>query len=185
MGVTPDLLMVGPNGARSSTEMRNGVRLESSKLDAKMLMAALQQVVRWIVYWNLRRVDDRALPVLRTVFEDAPLVSAQSFATGYVRVNEQRASDGLPALSDEEGGNRFIPPPAPAGAAFSAAPQSTTAAVSDVPATPAAPGSAPAASPFPDSAPSTGMPSLSATTQSLPMSSHSRTSRAVFARAQR
>jgi hypothetical protein len=181
MGTTPDVLVAGPNGSRASTNTRDGVRLESSKLDAKMVCAALSQIARWVVWWNLRRDDARGLPILRTVFDDAAPISAQTMATGKVRVNEARAADGLPALSDADGGNLFVPAPmsAPAPGGFSAAPARTAEYAS----APSA-GSAPAASPFPPSTPSAGgMPDLlSSRTPTSPTSSLSPTSPRRFAR---
>lgn len=181
MGVSPDLLMVGANGGRSSTDSRDGVRLESSKLDAKMLMGTLTRAARWVVWYNLRRAD-APMPVLRTVFEDARPVDAIAMSTGRVRVNQVLAGVGLPALSDEDGGNAFVPAPQTA-AAQQGVPASFTAPTAATATT--APGSAPAASPFPTSGTPAGMPSLSAMTPTSPTSSRSRMSRAVFARAQR
>lgn len=110
VGTTPDVLVAGPNGARASTDTRDGVRLESSKLDAKMVCAALSQIARWVVFYNLRRDDSRGLPLLRTVFDDAAPISPTAIATGKIRVNEIRTGEHLPALTDEDGGSRFFVP---------------------------------------------------------------------------
>jgi phage gp29-like protein len=115
VGTTPDVLMVGPNGLGSAgTNARDGVRLESSKLDAKMVCAALSQIARWVVWWNLRRDDSRGLPLFSVQFDDARTVSAQAVSAGVVRKNELRAGEGLPPLAD--GGDAFVvTTPAPVG----------------------------------------------------------------------
>lgn len=154
-GVSPDLLMSGVNGSRASDTLRDGVRCEGSKLDSVLMWGSIvRDCVAPLIAYNLRR-NDVPLPIIESVFDDAVAVRPETIATGKVRVNEARAGNGLPALSDEDGGNDFIPAPQTAAA--------PAPVFSDVPASPAtpAPGSAPAASPFPISPLSAGgMPTL-------------------------
>lgn len=154
-GVSPDLLMSGVNGSRASDTLRDGVRCEGSKLDSVLMWGSIvRDCVAPLLTYNLRR-NDVPLPIVESVFDDAVAVRPETIATGKVRVNEARAGNGLPALSDEDGGNDFIPAPQTAAA--------PAPVFSDVPTTPAtpAPGSAPAASPFQTSPLSAGgMPTL-------------------------
>lgn len=166
-GVPPDLVIAGPNGSRAALNTRDGLRTEGSVFDdANMWGAWIRCVVKPLRKFNMRR-EDVPLPVIRSQFDDSQALDAVALGTGFVKVNEMRAGVGLPALSDEDGGSRFIPAPAAPGAAPGAAPSYgggyTSGPVADVPAAPAptAPRSAPAASPFPPSPRSAGgMPSL-------------------------
>lgn len=106
LGVSPDLYLSGANGSRSSTETRDGVRLEGSKLDATLMWGSItRDVVRWLAYYNLRRADI-PLPVITTLFDDTLPITRDAIDTGSVRVNEVRSSLGLPAWSVEDGGER-------------------------------------------------------------------------------
>ena len=181
LGVSPDLYLSGANGSRSSTETRDGVRLEGSKLDATLMWGSItRDVVRWLAYYNLRRADI-PMPVITTLFDDTLPITADAINVGAVRINEVRASLGLPAWSVEDGGEniaRPAPPPAPAGVPF-AEPAPVEEVVADTL------GGASTASPFQTSAGSAGgMPALSTTSTSSVTSAPSPTKprRRVFAR---
>jgi phage gp29-like protein len=104
LGVSPDLYLSGANGSRSSTETRDGVRLEGSKLDATLMWGSItRDVVRWLAYSNLSRADI-PMPVITTLFDDTLPITADAINVGAVRINEVRASLGLPAWSVEDGG---------------------------------------------------------------------------------
>ena len=104
LGVSPDLYLSGANGSRSSTETRDGVRLEGSKLDATLMWGSItRDVVRWLAYYNLRRADI-PLPIITTLFDDTLPITADAINVGAVRINEVRSSLGLPAWSVEDGG---------------------------------------------------------------------------------
>jgi hypothetical protein len=188
LGVSPDLYLSGANGSRSSTETRDGVRLENSKLDSTLMWGSItRDVVRWLAYYNLRRADI-PLPVIETLFDDSLPITRDAIDTGSVRVNEIRASLGLPAWSVEDGGEEVAKiqlPPAPPGSPlpFEAAPPVETGSPSIEASSPAtAPGGAPAALPFSTSQGSAhGMPALSmtsATSQTSSLSATPRTGRA-------
>ena len=170
LGVSPDLYLSGANGSRSSTETRDGVRLENSKLDSTLMWGSItRDVVRWLAYYNLRRADI-PLPVIETLFDDSLPITRDAIDTGSVRVNEIRASLGLPAWSVEDGGENIakieLAPMAPASPLpFEAAPSVETGSPSIEVVTPADTlGGASAASPFQTSAGSAhGMPALSMT----------------------
>ena len=181
LGVSPDLYLSGANGSRSSTETRDGVRLEGSKLDATLMWGSItRDVVRWLAYYNLRRADI-PMPVITTLFDDTLPITADAINVGAVRINEVRASLGLPAWSVEDGGEdiaRPAPPPAPAGVPF-AEPAPVEEVVADTL------GGASTASPFQTSAGSAGgMPALSTMPSSSPTSAVSPTTprRRVYAR---
>ena len=181
LGVSPDLYLSGANGSRSSTETRDGVRLEGSKLDATLMWGSItRDVVRWLAYYNLRRADI-PMPVITTLFDDTLPITADAINVGAVRINEVRASLGLPAWSVEDGGEdiaRPAPPPAPAGVPF-AEPAPVKEVVADTL------GGASTASPFQTSAVSAGgMPALSTMPSSSPTSAVSPTTprRRVYAR---
>lgn len=107
LGVSPDLYLSGANGSRSSTETRDGVRLEGSKLDATLMWGSItRDVVRWLAYYNLRRADI-PLPVITTLFDDTLPITPDAINVGAVRINEVRASLGLPAWSVEDGGEEI------------------------------------------------------------------------------
>jgi hypothetical protein len=188
LGVSPDLYLSGANGSRSSTETRDGVRLEGSKLDATLMWGSItRDVVRWLAYYNLRRADI-PMPVITTLFDDTLPITRDAIDTGSVRVNEIRASLGLPAWSVEDGGEniaRVQLPPAPPGSPlpFEAAPPVQTGLPSAEALAPAETlGGASTASPFQTSAGSAhGMPALSmtsATSQTSSLSATPRTGRA-------
>jgi len=110
LGVSPDLYLSGANGSRASTETRDGVRLEGSKLDATLMWGSItRDVVRWLAYYNLRRADI-PLPVITTLFDDTLPITRDAIDTGSVKVNEIRASLGLPAWSVEDGGEDIAKP---------------------------------------------------------------------------
>jgi phage gp29-like protein len=184
LGVSPDLYLSGANGSRSSTETRDGVRLENSKLDSTLMWGSItRDVVRWLAYYNLRRADI-PLPVIETLFDDSLPITRDAIDTGSVRVNEIRASLGLPAWSVEDGGEniaRVQLPPAPPGTQlpFEAAPPVETGSPSIEAVTPADTlGGASTASPFQTSAGSAhGMPALSMTSATSRTSSLSATPR--------
>jgi len=112
LGVSPDLYLSGANGSRASTETRDGVRLEGSKLDATLMWGSItRDVVRWLAYYNLRRADI-PLPVITTLFDDTLPITRDAIDTGSVKVNEIRASLGLPAWSVEDGGEDIAKPAA-------------------------------------------------------------------------
>ena len=107
LGVSPDLYLSGANGSRSSTETRDGVRLEGSTLDATLMWGSItRDVVRWLAYYNLRRADI-PLPVITTLFDDTLPITPDAINVGAVRINEVRASLGLPAWSVEDGGEEI------------------------------------------------------------------------------
>jgi hypothetical protein len=117
LGVSPDLYLAGANGSRSATETRDGVRLEGSKLDATLMWGSItRDVVRWLAYYNLRRADI-PLPIITTLFDDTLPITPDAINVGAVRINEVRASLGLPAWSVEDGGESIAEPPAAAAAA--------------------------------------------------------------------
>ena len=114
LGVSPDLYLSGANGSRSSTETRDGVRLEGSKLDATLMWGSItRDVVRWLAYYNLRRADI-PLPIIETLFDDTLPITPDAINVGAVRINEVRASLGLPAWSVEDGGENIAEPAAAA-----------------------------------------------------------------------
>lgn len=125
IGVSPDLLLSGPNGSRSATETRDGVRLENSKMDARLMWAAIiDQCVRYIAHYN-RFNPDVPMPVIQSVFDDNPEIPESLIKCGAVTVNEVRAGMGLPLWTEGQGGHRIasfedpvvneppVPPPTP------------------------------------------------------------------------
>ena len=156
MGVPPDLVIAGPNGSRAALNTRDGLRTEGSVFDdANMWGSWIRCVVKPLRKYNMRR-EDVPLPVIRSTFDNAQAIPAEIIAAGVAKRNELRASCGLSALPDDEGGEDFYAPPmaTPPGGGY--VPEVTT-----TPPAPTAPRSAPAASPFPRSTPSAGgMPSL-------------------------
>lgn len=181
MGVPPDMIIASANGSRAALSTRDGLRTEGSIFDdAAMWGSWIRYVVKPIRKFNMRR-EDVPLPVIRGTFDNAQPIPTEILTTGRVRYNEARASVGLQALGDDEGGDEFIPAPAPAapsyGGGFSSAP------VTPATPPPASPGGAPAASPFPTSPLSAGgMPALSTTSPTSPTSSHSAVNPRRFAR---
>lgn len=176
LGVSPDLYLSGANGSRSSTETRDGVRLEGSKLDATLMWNSItRDVVRWLAYYNLRRADI-PLPIIETLFDDTLPITPDAINVGAVRINEVRASLGLPAWSVEDGGENIAKPAAMAPAPLPGMPfEDEPALPVEMPADDTL-GGASAASPFPTSAVSAhGMPALSTTHSTWPTSAVSPT----------
>ena len=175
LGVSPDLYLSGANGSRSATETRDGVRLEGSKLDATLMWGSINRdVVRWLAYYNLRRADI-PLPQITTLFDDTLPITPDAINVGAVRINEVRASLGLPAWSAEDGGENIAKPAAVAapmpGVPFEDAPVLPV----EMPADDTL-GGASAASPFPTSVASAGgMPALSTMRSTWPTSAASPT----------
>lgn len=176
LGVSPDLYLSGANGSRSSTETRDGVRLEGSKLDATLMWNSItRDVVRWLAYYNLRRADI-PLPIIETLFDDTLPITPDAINVGAVRINEVRASLGLPAWSVEDGGENIAKPAAMAPAPLPGVPfEDEPALPVEMPADDTL-GGASAASPFPTSVASAGgMPALSTMRSTWPTSAASPT----------
>lgn len=103
IGVSPDLIMSGPNGSRSSTETRDGVRLESSKMDARLMWSAINRdCVRWIAWFN-GFGPEVPMPIIESVFEDGITIPADAIKAGLVTNNEYRRSIGLEAWPEPQG----------------------------------------------------------------------------------
>ena len=110
MGVPPDLVIASVNGSRSALDTRDGLRTEGSKFDdAAMWGSWVRGPVTWLRRYNMRR-EDVPLPVIASQFDDALPIPADILATGIVKRNQILASAGLPALGDDEGGDRFYVP---------------------------------------------------------------------------
>lgn len=177
LGVSPDLYLSGANGSRSSTETRDGVRLEGSKLDATLMWGSItRDVVRWLAYYNLRRADI-PLPIIETLFDDTLPITPDAINVGAVRINEVRASLGLPAWSVEDGGENIAKPAAAApvlpGVPFEDAPPDVEATHETIN---EAPGGARSGVPFQTSPGSAGgMPALSTMRSTWPTSAASPT----------
>jgi hypothetical protein len=62
-----------------------------------------------LAYYNLRRADI-PMPVITTLFDDTLPITRDAIDTGSVKVNEIRASLGLPAWSVEDGGEDIAKP---------------------------------------------------------------------------
>lgn len=105
IGVSPDLLLTGPNGSRSSTETRDGVRLENSKMDARLMWATIiDQCVRYIAHYN--RFDPEVpMPIIGSVFDDTVPIPDSLIKAGCATVNEVRSGMGLPLWTKEQGGD--------------------------------------------------------------------------------
>lgn len=161
LGVSPDLLLSGANGSRSSTETRDGVRLESSKMDAALMWGSIvRDVCPWLSLYNLRR-SDVPLPIISTVWDDSVPVARDTIDVGGATINDVRRGNGLPAW------------PAATGDVVASI---ATAAPAPVPGFAQ---EAPAAIPFPHAA--HGLPTLTHT-PTMPTSSASQTSPRRFAR---
>jgi len=187
IGVAPDLMRSGPNGSRASDEVKDGIRVEGSELDATLMWGSFtRDVARTIAVYN--RFDPAVpMPVIASVFDNAVAVTPHVAATGRVTYDQMLAGNGLPPLA--EGGDQFYVPataaPAYGFSALSASEPTPAASTPAAPATPAS-GGAPAASPFPTSPLSAGgMPALSTHTPTSPTSSLSPTSPRRFARVPR
>jgi hypothetical protein len=145
LGVSPDLILTGPNGSRASTGERKGIMVEGTKLDAAMMWGSVvRDVVTWIAYYNMRR-SDVPFPVLKSTFDDAVAVTRDAIDVGAVDVNEVRARLGLAPWTEAQGGKKIAAlPVAPAY------PGAQPAAMAAVPlAAEPSPGGAPASPPFP------------------------------------
>ena len=107
LGVSPDLILQGQNGSRSANETRDGIRLESSKMDAKLMWSAItRDCVRWIAHFN--GFDPAVpMPIIESVFEDAIEISDSVINAGCATNNEVRKAAGLPAWSIEQGGENI------------------------------------------------------------------------------
>lgn len=139
----------GANGSRSAEETRNGVRLESTAQDSRLVLGSfVSGPLAWAIAYNGLDPDPSCLPHMATVFaDDTKPVDAVALSARVVKNNEYRKALGLPPI-DGPWGEQFA----------QAAPQYGSA-----PTTPDAPGGAPAGSPFkqPRSGPLGGMPDLS------------------------
>jgi hypothetical protein len=134
-----------------------------------------RDVVRWLAYYNLRRADI-PLPIIETLFDDTLPITPDAINVGAVRINEVRASLGLPAWSVEDGGENIAKPAAMAPAPLPGMPfEDEPALPVEMPADDTL-GGASAASPFPTSAVSAhGMPALSTMRSTWPTSAASPT----------
>lgn len=103
IGVSPDLLMSGINGSRSSSETRDGIRLESSKMDARLMWSAINRdCVAWIKHFN--GFDPAVpLPIIETIFDDTIAIPSDAIKAGLVTNNEYRKSIGLESWPDPQG----------------------------------------------------------------------------------
>jgi len=145
IGVSPDLILTGPNGSRASTDSRKGIMVEGTKLDASMMWGSIvRDVVTWIAYYNMRR-SDVPFPIIKSLFDDAPAVTRDAIEVGAVTKNDVRRGIGLEVWTADQGGEDIAAlPVAPAG------PGGFSAAVPAIPlAAEPSPGGAPAAAPFP------------------------------------
>lgn len=166
LGVSPDLLLVGPNGGRSSTEVRDGVRLESSKLDATLMWGSIiEGVIKPLVYYNLRRTDI-PMPVIKSIFDDSMPITRDTIEVGAATVDEVRAGNGLPAWGPSRGGDK--PAMLPQAQAVQAAPTAESV------------GGTPSALPLPQAPANSGLPPLTMASQTSLTHSPSVMSQHVF-----
>ena len=123
LGVSPDLIMAGPNGSRASTESRHGIMVEGTKIDAAMMWGSIvRDVATWISYYNLRR-NDVPLPVISSVFDDAPVITRDAIDVGAVTINNVRSGLGLGVWTEDEGGDEIAVVAAPPPPQFGPPPQ--------------------------------------------------------------
>jgi phage gp29-like protein len=107
MGVSPDLLIAGPNGSRAATETRDSLRLESTAQDAKLMWSSItRDCVSWIRHYN-GFSPDCPLPVIESIFEHAVEVSDSVIKSGCATRNEVRKAAGLPAWTSLQGGEEI------------------------------------------------------------------------------
>ena len=146
LGISPDTVFAGIHGDSGGTNERKGIMVEGTKLDAAMMWGSIvRDVVTWIAYYNMRR-SDVPYPVIRSIFDDAPVVNRDTIDVGAATVNDVRRGNGLEVWTKDEGGEEIARPAAPT---FPGAPPAAMAAV-PLAAEPS-PGGAPAAPPFPRS----------------------------------
>lgn len=149
------ILNPGPNGSRSAEEVRNGVRLETTAQDARMMWSSFSRdVLEWGYAYN--GLSGGVDPIVETVLEQEPgTITVDMIDAGVVTENELRAAGKLPARA---GGDRIAvrkPPPA-------AAPTYGAPAATDEPAPAAASTSPPIRKPTLG-----GMPDLESLPQGL------------------
>ena len=107
MGVSPDLLLAGPNGSRAAAEVRDSLRLESTAQDAKLMWSAItRDVCSWIRHYNGFDANI-PLPIIESVFEQTVVIPDSLLKSGACTINELRKSAGLPQWTIEQGGNNI------------------------------------------------------------------------------
>lgn len=111
----PDLLIAGANGSRSAVETRDGIRLESTAMEARMLWSSFHRDVLTEVWrLNADKLAGVPMPYIETVFAsdgvDQYKYSNAISAGVQITQDEYRTSLGLPALGGEEGAAYVIPP---------------------------------------------------------------------------